>query len=385
MHSGTAARAADVRTLVGQVSGVGPVVVRRLGVHPVRRMVGVGEGFLEEALDVRVGRDVVGEGALASHADESGQPQLGQVLAHGRGAGVDQLGQAVDRGLALEERDQDLDAVLVAEHAECVGSQLHVGVVGHLEVRELLVHEVIITCISAWSRRYSGSVSTEQPGSHAPGDLHDHDGDHDADAHHGHSHGLVDPTIVRSRSGVQAVSLSLAVLLMTSVVQLAVFLVSDSVALLTDVIHNGGDALTAIPLGIAFFLRSRRGELWAGYFVVAVILASALLALFEVIDRFLHPQAPTHLWALFVAGVVGVIGNEVAAVVRWRAGKRLRSPALIADGIHARADGYVSAGIIASAAFIALGLPIADPLIGLIITGLIFHSTWESWETIRHG
>jgi len=223
-------------------------------------------------------------------------------------------------------------------------------------------------------------MTSELPDTSATGDETVHD-DHE----HDHSHGLVDPSIVRSRAGVRAVSLSLAVLLVTSVVQLAVFLLSGSVALLTDVIHNGGDALTAIPLGIAFFLRSRRGERWAGYVVVAVILASALLALYEVIDRFLHPQTPTHLWALFLAGIVGVIGNEVAAVIRWRAGKRLDSPALIADGIHARADGYVSAGIIASAAFIALGLPIADPIIGLVITGLILHSTWESWTTIRRG
>ncbi len=207
----------------------------------------------------------------------------------------------------------------------------------------------------------------------------DHDHDHD------HSHGLVDTSILRSRAGVKAVSVSLAVLLATSLVQLAVFILSDSVALLTDVIHNGGDALTAIPLGIAFLLRSRRGERAAGYFVVAVILASAVLALVEVIGRLLHPQAPTHLWALFAAGVVGVVGNEVAAIVRWRAGKRLDSPALVADGIHARADGYVSAGIIVSAAFIALGVPIADPIIGLLISGLIFHSTWESWVTIRRG
>lgn len=205
------------------------------------------------------------------------------------------------------------------------------------------------------------------------------------DDHHDHSHGLVDPSIVRSRAGVRAVSLSLAVLLLTSVVQLGVFLISDSVALLTDVIHNGGDALTAIPLGIAFFLRSRRGEVWAGYIVVLTILVSALLALYEVVDRLVHPQAPTHLWVLFLAGVVGVIGNEVAAVIRWRAGKRLDSPALVADGIHARADGYVSAGIVVSAAFIALGLPIADPIIGLVITGLILHSTWESWGTVRRG
>lgn len=218
-------------------------------------------------------------------------------------------------------------------------------------------------------------MNTEQPETHRASGETDHD----------HSHGLVDPSIVRSRAGVKAVGLSLAVLLVTSIVQLAVFLLSDSVALLTDVIHNGGDSLTAIPLGVAFLLRSRRGERWAGYFVVAVILASALLALAEVIDRFLHPQTPTHLWALFVAGIVGVIGNEVAAIIRWRAGKRLDSAALIADGNHARADGYVSAGIIVSAAFIAFGLPIADPVLGLIITGLILHSTWESWRTIRHS
>lgn len=208
---------------------------------------------------------------------------------------------------------------------------------------------------------------------------------HDHDHEHAHSHGLVDPTIVRSRDGVKAVSLSLAVLLVTSLVQLGVYLLSDSVALLTDVIHNGGDALTAIPLGIAFFLRSRRGEVMAGYIVVLTIFISALVALYEVVDRLAHPQAPTHLWALFLAGVAGVIGNEVAAVIRWRAGKRLNSPALVADGIHARADGYVSAGIVGSALFIALGLPIADPIIGLAITGLILHSTWESWTTIRRG
>ena len=208
---------------------------------------------------------------------------------------------------------------------------------------------------------------------------------HEHDHEHGHSHGLVDPTIVRSRDGVKAVSLSLAVLLVTSLVQLGVYLLSDSVALLTDVIHNGGDALTAIPLGIAFFLRSRRGEVMAGYIVVLTIFISALVALYEVVDRLAHPQTPTHLWALFLAGVAGVIGNEVAAVIRWRAGKRLDSPALVADGIHARADGYVSAGIVGSALFIALGLPIADPIIGLAITGLILHSTWESWTTIRRG
>jgi cation diffusion facilitator family transporter len=167
------------------------------------------------------------------------------------------------------------------------------------------------------------------------------------------------------------------------VLQTAVFVVSDSVALLTDVIHNGGDALTAIPLGAAFLLRSARAERWAGYAVVAVILASAVVALVEVVDRLLHPQTPGNLGALLVAGIVGVIGNEIAAVIRWRAGRRLDSPALVADGNHARTDGYVSAGIVLSCLFIAVGLPIADPIIGLVITALIFHATWESWRTIR--
>jgi cation diffusion facilitator family transporter len=218
---------------------------------------------------------------------------------------------------------------------------------------------------------------TEADPAHGTHPHHDHS--------HDHSHGLVDPSIVRSKAGVKAVAVSLAVLLAASLVQLVVFLMSGSVALLTDVIHNGGDALTAIPLGIAFLMRSRRAERWAGMCVVAVILASALLALVQVIERFLHPQTPTHLWALLVAGIVGVVGNEIAALIRWRAGRRLESPALIADGNHARADGYVSAGIIVSTVFIAIGVPIADPIIGLAITALILHTTWESWQTVKKG
>ena len=188
---------------------------------------------------------------------------------------------------------------------------------------------------------------------------------------------------MRSRAGVKAVALSLVVLLVTSVAQCFVYRSSGSVALLTDAIHNGGDALTAIPLGAAFLLRSRRAERWSGYFVVAVIFISAMLALQQVIERFLHPSTPTHLGALLLAGVFGVIGNEIAALTRWRAGRRLDNAALIADGHHARADGYVSAGIIVSTVFIALGLPIADPIIGLLISGLILRATWESWTTVR--
>lgn len=211
--------------------------------------------------------------------------------------------------------------------------------------------------------------------------------DHPSEHSHGHahSHGLVDPSIVRSRAGVKAVSLSLGVLLATAVAQALLYVVSDSVALLTDVIHNGGDALTALPLGAAFLLRSRRAERLAGYAVVLVILASAMLAMLQLVERLIHPQTPTHLWALLIAGLIGVAGNEVAAVIRWRAGRRLNSPALVADGNHARVDGYVSGGIVLSAVFIAVGLPIADPLIGLGISLLIVKATWESWRTISAG
>ena len=184
---------------------------------------------------------------------------------------------------------------------------------------------------------------------------------------------------------VRAVALSLIVLLVTALAQWAVFVLSDSVALLTDVIHNGGDALTAIPLGFAFWVGSRRGERWAGYAVVAVILASAVLAGVQVVERLIDPRTPSHLGAVLAAGIVGVVGNEIAAAIRWRAGRRLDSPALIADGHHARTDGYVSAGIVVSVVLIALGMPIADPLVGLVITVLILRATWESWVTIRRG
>jgi cation diffusion facilitator family transporter len=182
---------------------------------------------------------------------------------------------------------------------------------------------------------------------------------------------------------VKAVSLSFVVLLVASVIQFALFRLSHSVALLTDVIHNAGDAMTAIPLGLAFFLHSKKGERWAGYCVVLVIFISALVALWQVIEKFIHPHTPTHLWGLFLAGVIGVVGNEIAAVIRWRTGKRLDSPALIADSNHAKADGFVSAGIILSTILIAIGLPVADPIIGFVITGLILQSTWQSWRTIR--
>ncbi len=217
--------------------------------------------------------------------------------------------------------------------------------------------------------------------SHSHSHSHDHDHDHSHGAH-GHSHGLVDRSIVRSRAGVRAVAISLAILAVAAGLQLAVFMLSNSVALLADLIHNFGDALTAVPLGIAFYLRSFRGEKLAGLAVVAAIFISACVALYATVLRFIHPQDLTHLWALAAAGAIGFVGNELAARVRLRAGRRLSSPALIADGNHARTDGFVSLGVIGSAIVVALGAPIADPIIGLVITLVILKITWDSWRVV---
>jgi divalent metal cation (Fe/Co/Zn/Cd) transporter len=212
---------------------------------------------------------------------------------------------------------------------------------------------------------------------------HNHHDDHDhSHGDHGHSHGLVDRSIVRSREGVKAVSISLAVLALAATAQVAIFALSGSVALLADLIHNFGDALTAIPLGIAFFLRSFRGEKLAGLAVVLAIFVSACVALYETVMRFIHPQNLTHLWILAAAGVIGFVGNEVAAQVRLRAGKRLSSPALIADGNHARIDGLVSLGVVGSAIVVSLGARVGDPIIGLTITLVILKITWDSWRTV---
>jgi cation diffusion facilitator family transporter len=204
------------------------------------------------------------------------------------------------------------------------------------------------------------------------------------DAHdHGHSHGLIDPSITRSREGVRAVGLSLAVLGATAMLQLVVYVATSSVALLADLVHNFGDALTAVPLGAAFLARSRTAERRAGYVVVLAILASALVALWQSVDRLISPEHIDHLPALALAGFLGFAGNELAARVRLRAGRRLSSPALIADGNHARADALVSLGVVASAAVVAVGLDVADPLIGLVITLVILRITWQSWLTVR--
>jgi cation diffusion facilitator family transporter len=199
----------------------------------------------------------------------------------------------------------------------------------------------------------------------------------------GHSHGLVDPSIKRSKDGLRVVLVSLGLLGVTAAIQAAIYVATDSVALLADLIHNAGDALTAVPLGAAFLLRSERAERGAGLAVVVTILASAITAGVFAVERIINPLAPEHLLALGLAGVVGVLGNAVAARVRLDGGRRLDSPALLADGQHARSDAIVSVGVVLSAVVVAVGAPIADPIIGLLITGLILRITWESWNTVR--
>jgi cation diffusion facilitator family transporter len=200
---------------------------------------------------------------------------------------------------------------------------------------------------------------------------------------HAHSHGLVHDSIKRSREGLRAVALALAILTVTAAAQAVVFVASDSIALLADLIHNAGDAATAIPLGIAFALRSARAERWAGLAVVAAIFASACVAGYEAVVRLIEPRDVEALVPLAAAGVLGFAGNWLAAIVRTRAGRRLDSPALLADGNHARADAYVSLAVVASAAVVALGLQVADPLIGLAITAVILRITRDSWRTVR--
>jgi cation diffusion facilitator family transporter len=199
-----------------------------------------------------------------------------------------------------------------------------------------------------------------------------------------HSHGLADASIRRSRAGLRAVSLALLVLAAAAAAQALVFVASGSVALLADLIHNAGDAATAVPLGIAFAVRSDRAERLAGHAVVAAILISACVAGYEAAIRLIDPRPVSDQGALALAGVIGFAGNWAAAGIRTRTGRRLDSAALLADGDHARADAYVSLAVVASAASLAVGVDRADPLIGLAITAVILRITWLSWRTLRN-
>ena len=199
---------------------------------------------------------------------------------------------------------------------------------------------------------------------------------------HPHRHGLTAEE-VRSHAGLRAVALALFVLGLTAAAQAAIYLLSGSVALLADLVHNAGDAATALPLGVAFALRSATAERWAGLTVVAAIFVSACVAGYEAVDRLVDPREVDHVAVLAAAGLLGFGGNWLAARVRTRAGRHLHSAALVTDGDHARADAYVSLSVVASAAAVAIGADVADPLIGLAITLLIVRITWRSWLAVH--
>jgi cation diffusion facilitator family transporter len=223
------------------------------------------------------------------------------------------------------------------------------------------------------------------------------------DHHHGHGHGheglpsflrgfiaphshdakdSLDQALEASSDGIRAVALSLVILLLTAGIQALVVVASGSVALLGDTLHNAADALTALPLWMAFRLGRRapttrftygygKAEDLAGFAVVALIAMSAGFAGYEAIDRLLHPQKVTHLGFVMAAAIVGAVGNEVVAQYRIRVGRRIGSAALEADGIHARTDGVTSLLVLIGAVAVVLGAQWADPVVGLVITGAI--------------
>jgi cation diffusion facilitator family transporter len=231
---------------------------------------------------------------------------------------------------------------------------------------------------------------------------HDHGAPHPDPASSGHHHAIgikgffyglfvphshdasdgIDDALEASKEGVRALKTSLLILLGTTILQLAVVLISGSVALLADTIHNFSDALTAVPLWIAFLLGRRaatrqytygygRAEDLAGLFIVVVVALSAIVAAWQSIDRIITPQPLHSLWWVFAAGVIGFIGNEAVAIYRIRVGQKIGSAALVADGVHARTDGFASLAVVLGAIGVMLGFPLADPIVGLVISAAI--------------
>ena len=232
---------------------------------------------------------------------------------------------------------------------------------------------------------------------------HDHPhgrGDHGrghgghASAHgHDHTHGVVDPVVATTARGIWAIKWSFAILGVTAAPQLGIVALSGSVALLADAVHNVGDAATAVPLWVAFLFARRRAsarftygfgrvEDLAGVLIVLIIGFSAVVAGYEAVNRLVHPQPMAFLGWVAAAGVVGFVGNEWVAGFRIRVGREIDSVALVADGYHARTDGLTSLAVVLGALGVWLGFPAADPLIGLVITAMIFGIVWQSAKAV---
>lgn len=241
---------------------------------------------------------------------------------------------------------------------------------------------------------------------------HDHDHDHDHDHGHrsgplgwlaavfhigGHSHDdealIADPAFAASQEGIRVVWIALGLLALTTVLQVAIYLLSGSVALLADTVHNLGDALNSIPLLIAFYLARRlptrrynygyhRAEDVAGVLIVLSILFSAAYIFYESINKFFNPSEVSNLGAVAAAALIGFLGNEAVAILQIRTGKRIGSAALVADGQHARTDGLTSLAVLLAAAGVWLGFPLLDPIIGVLIGIAILFITWDAAKTI---
>lgn len=247
------------------------------------------------------------------------------------------------------------------------------------------------------------------------GHQHGHDHDHSHDHQHGHGHrhhsgfkgwlfelfvphthdaaDSIDDAMEASAEGIRALKISMFVLLATTVLQFLVVLFSSSVALLADTIHNFSDALTAVPLWIAFIMGRRaatrrytygygRAEDLAGLFIVAVVALSAVVAGWQSVDRLVHPQPLQNLGWVMAAGLIGFAGNEAVAIYRIRVGRRIGSAALVADGVHARTDGFTSLAVVIGAVGVMLGFPLADPIVGLLISAAIVVLLWGTVRSI---
>jgi cation diffusion facilitator family transporter len=222
---------------------------------------------------------------------------------------------------------------------------------------------------------------------------HSHPHNDHGHIHHDHTHGTTDPALLTTEHGIWAVKWSLIGLTATAVFQLIIVFFSGSIALLADTIHNVADAATAIPLWFAFTLARRqpsrrftygygRVEDVAGVMIVLTILFSAVIAGYESINRFLHPQSVEHLWAVALASIIGFAGNELVALFRIRVGRQINSAALVADGYHSRVDGLTSLGVLVSAVGLWFGYPLTDPIIGLVITLGILPIVWQSGKSV---
>lgn len=215
---------------------------------------------------------------------------------------------------------------------------------------------------------------------------------HNHQEEHDHIHGIIDPTLTSGR-GLWAVKWSSIVLFLGALIQLVVVILSGSVSLLSDTIHNFGDAATAIPLGTAFILGKRkptkkftygygRIEDIAGIIIIVFMLASVIYAFYVSTQRIFYPQTVSYLWVVALASLVGFAINEGAAIFRIRIGKQIRSQALIADGYHARTDGWSSLAVLFGAIGVALGFPLADPMVGILISLIILKTTWNSAKEV---